>query len=229
MSQVITCPHCEKKLALKDELQGRDLICPQCRSRFAAPAGEQQPAADAFFDNLASAAGPVTATTKTSASGRSGAAMRSTATQAEARTMTGRAKKKKDQMMLVYIGGGIAAVVVVFILIALAMPHKDVTGSGGNKNMRFGMTESQRKRFFGELFHAVDELGPNKECRDEWRQLGSKWNLSDQQISEIRKEGMDRGWEQPAIPATTDQKQKTNRREWIRIMTQTHRDPILSQ
>ena len=134
---------------------------------------------------------------------------------------------KNDQMMLIYIGGGIAAAILVIVLIAVAASSGGSSAKKKAENIRFGMTESQRKRFFEELFHAVDELGPNKECRDEWRRLGSKWNLSDQQISEIRKEGMDRGWEQPAIPATTDQKQKTNRREWIRNMTEKGRDPIL--
>ena len=97
------------------------------------------------------------------------------------------------------------------------------------ENIRFGMTESQRQGLFKELFHAVNEYGPNQECRDKWRRLGRPWNLSDQQISDIRTEGMDRGWEQPEMAATMDQKHKTNRLEWIRTMNETHRDPVMSQ
>ena len=51
VSQVIACPHCDKKLTLRDELKGRPLICPKCKGRFTAPADEpepQEPAADVF-------------------------------------------------------------------------------------------------------------------------------------------------------------------------------------
>ena len=130
-------------------------------------------------------------------------------------------------MMMIYIGGGIAAAILLIVMVVAAMSTKSDGAKKKDENMRFGLTESQRKGFFKDLLHAVDEFGPNKACRDEWRQLGSKLNLSDRQISDIRKEGMEEGWEQPAIPATTDQKQKTNRREWIRIMTETHLDPIM--
>ena len=95
--------------------------------------------------------------------------------------------------------------------------------------MRFGLTESQRKRLFEDLFHAVDEIGSRngyKECREEWRRLGGEQNLNDQQISDVFKEGMDRGWEQPAMAATMDQKHKTNRLEWIRTMNETA-EPVM--
>ena len=59
--------------------------------------------------------------------------------------------------------------------------------------------------------------------------LGSEKNLNNQQISEVFKEGMDHGWEQPTMTATIDQKQKTNRHEWMLIWNETHREPIMSQ
>jgi hypothetical protein len=40
LSQVISCPNCEKKLSLRDELKGRTLVCPQCKGRFTAPSDE---------------------------------------------------------------------------------------------------------------------------------------------------------------------------------------------
>ena len=86
------------------------------------------------------------------------------------------------------------------------------------------MTESQRKHLFKDLFHAVDEIGSTnqyKDCREKWRQLGKPWNLTDQQIAAVRQEGIDEGWEQPAVAATMDQKEKTNRFDWIRTMNET--------
>ena len=236
VSQFIACPNCDKKLTLRDELRGRALICPECKGRFTVPIdeladegfgtisdGTPTPGGSdmTFLDNLATLPGPATAkiATKGAVSPISFAS----------RAAASHAKKKNDQMMMIYIGGGIAAAVLVVILVVVAISSKGGGGKKKDENMRFGLTESERKGLFKDLFHAVDEYGPSKECREEWRRLGSKWSLTDRQISDIRKEGMDRDWEQPAIPATTDQKQKTNRREWVRIMTETHLDPIMSQ
>ena len=133
--------------------------------------------------------------------------------------------------MLIYIGGGVAAAVLVAVLIVGTMS----SGGGGSRkkeNIRFGLTESKRKELFKELFHAVDEIGSShgyKDCHDEWCRLGRELKLTDEQISEVFKEGMDAGWEQPAMAATMDQKHKTNRMEWIRTMNETHRNPIMSQ
>lgn len=259
MSQVIACPNCDKKLAVKDELKGRALICPQCKGRFTVPADEPQSAAEVFdlvsdkappsggsdmdfFESLVPSPVPAAAktATKTASASRPAATARPTAAQSPAspidlgatRASASRAKKKDEQMMI-YIGGGIAAAVVVIVLVVLIV--KGMSSSNRsvkkqkNENIRFGMTETQRKKLFQDMLHAVDENGVCKECRDEWRRLGSESKLTDQQISDVLKEGMDQGWEQPALPATTVQKQKTNRREWIRNMTETHREPIMSQ
>ena len=40
MPVVVSCPNCEKKLAVKDELKGRALVCPQCKGRFSVPADD---------------------------------------------------------------------------------------------------------------------------------------------------------------------------------------------
>jgi len=259
VSQVIACPNCDKKLAVKDELKGRALICPQCKGRFTVPADEPQSAAEVFdiisdkaptpggsdidfFESLAPSPVPAAAktATKTASASRPAATARPTATQASAapvdlgatRAAASRAKNKDEQMMI-YIGGGIAAAVVVVVLIVLIVkgmpssPPNRVVKKPKNENIRFGM----RKEFFQKLLHAVDENGVCKECRDEWVRLGreNEPKLNDSQISDVLKEGMDQGWEQPALPATTVQKQKTNRREWIRAMTETQREPIMSQ
>ncbi|MGA2502410.1 MAG: hypothetical protein ABSH20_32110 [Tepidisphaeraceae bacterium] len=202
-----------------------------------------------FFDNLTSAASPAPAKTVTKAAAparpstarpapakASAKASAVPAATAASRAAASRAKKKNDQMMLIYLGGGIGAAILLALLAILIMSSGGGAGSsgGGGKKKddtppRFGMTGIQRKRFFESLLHAADENGPSKECRNEWVRLGREKNLSDQQISEVFKEGMDADWEQPAIPATVDQKQKTNRHEWVLMWNQTHRDPIMSQ
>ena len=237
MSQVISCPNCDKKLARKDDLRGRALICPQCQNRFT-PSTEESPSPGGFgmdfLDNLGPAPGPVAAktATKTSSAARGAAkGAASVTSSAASRTVATRAKEKKDQMMLIYIGGGIAAAVLVVIVAFMVMSSGGHGGGKGQKS-RFGMTLSQRQKFFEALFHAVDEIGSKnqyKDCRDEWRRLGREKNLTDQQIADILKEGMDQRWEQPALAATMDQKQKTNRIEWVRTMNETSREPVMSQ
>ena len=257
MSQVISCPNCGKKLALRDELRGRALLCPQCKTKFTTPIEGAESTAEvfdtaanttsspgdsnvAFLNSLAPTASATAATAATGSplAGRSPAPARSaagapataakSAASAAARTAPSRAKQKNDQMLFVYIGGGVAAAVVVLILIVVGLSSHG-GGKKDEKDVRFGMRLTERKRLFEDLLHAADQNGPNKECRDEWRQLGKKWNLSDQQISQVFSEGMDRNWEQPAVPATIDQKEKTNRHEWVLRWNQTHRDPIMSQ
>jgi len=250
VSQVIACPNCNKRLVLSDELKGRTLICPQCKGRFTVPAdetaagiGEFGTISDetplpggsdmAFLDDLAPLPGPGTAKMARPLAATGYAA--STASIAS-RAAAVRAKKKHNQLMMFYIGGGIVVVVLLVVMVAMSMLSGG--GDGGAKtkekdqNLRFGMTETERRKFFMDLVRAVDEIGDEngyRECRAEWRRLGSKVNLGDQQISDIRKEGMESGWDDPQLPATTEQKQKTNRREWIRIITETHRDPVMSR
>jgi hypothetical protein len=107
VSQVITCPQCDKKLALRDELKGRKLICPQCKGRFTAPTDEGDPSSEtfdstsdnpapadgsamAFLDGLASAPGPAAAKTpaKTSSTVRPATAARPSAGKAASAAAT---------------------------------------------------------------------------------------------------------------------------------------------
>ena len=202
---------------MKDELKGRALICPQCKSRFTSPGDESQPAADlfgqnsdetrspggsdmAFFDSLAaSTPGRGAAKAAAKALGRRPGPPHPSAASAASRAADRRVKQKNDQTMLIYIGGGVAVAVLVCVLIAVAMSSGGGSGGGGKKkveNIRFGLAESQRKRLFEDLFHAIDETGSKneyKECRKEWRRLGGEKNLNDQQVSYIFKEGMDGG------------------------------------
>lgn len=190
-----------------------------------------------FLDHLAPAPGPVAAkTTARKPSAAMPAATRPAAAKAAvsgaARGVAGRGTKKNDQTMMIYIGGGIAAAVLLIIIVAVAMSSGGGSGKKKDENPRFGLTESQRKRLFKDMFHAVDEIGSKqqyKACREEWRRLGGERQLNDQQLSEVLAEGLKQGWEQPAMEATMDQTQKTNRLEWIRTMNVSKHDPVLGK
>ena len=262
VSQVITCPNCDKKLALRDELKGRALVCPQCQGRFMAPADVPQAGPDlfgtasdeapspsasdmAFLDNLGPASAPAAAKTaaKTPAPARPGTSQRRSVAKASAystvssasRAAAIRAKKKNTELTMIYLGGGAAVAVLVGVLVAVVIgttggtaPSNGARAKKVDEVMRFGLTESQRQHLFEALLHAVDENGPNQQCRDEWRRLGREKNLTDQQITDVVQEGMDLGWPQPSLAATIDQRQKTNRLEWIRIRNGKNREPVMS-
>ena len=142
---------------------------------------------------------------------------------------SGRGRNQAQQMKLIIIGGGIA--LGVLVVVGLAVVLKDAF-SGDEKTkeveeLRFGLTEKQRRQLFEDMFHAVDVKGVTKACRDEWRRLGAELKLNDSQISAVLKEGFDRGWDQPALEVTQDQKQKTNRKNWIEVINRTGKDPIM--
>jgi hypothetical protein len=251
VSVVVSCPKCEKRLAVKDELKGRTLVCPQCKGRFSVPADDtpkdrlidvavDPPATGGgmdFLHNLGpssitsdKSSGPSFATANPASRPTNGRATPSTAAVARA---AGRAKKQAAQMKVIYIGGGIAAIVAVLLIVVAVALNGMGGGAGGggakkDENIRFNLTETQRKQLFSDMFHAVDVNGPTKTCRDVWRRLGGELKLNDSQISAVLQEGLDDGWEQPALEVTQDQKQKTNRRDWIRVMNETGHDPIMS-
>jgi hypothetical protein len=246
---VVCCPKCEKRLAVKDELKGRALVCPQCKSRFSVPADDapsdgvlgvaEEPRATGgsmdFLQNLGpssvgagKSASPSFAAADSTPWPTNGRAVGSSGAAARA---AGRAKKRTDQMKLFYIGGGIAAAVVIGLIVAAVAISGTGAGGGSKKkdeNIRFNLTETQRRQLFSDMFHAVDVNGPTKTCRDVWRRLGGELKLDDSQVSAVLKEGLDNGWEQPALEVKQDQKQKTNRRDWIRVMNESGHDPIMS-
>jgi hypothetical protein len=246
---VVSCPNCEKRLAVKDELKGRALVCPQCKSRFSVPTDdapkndllnvkEDSPATGGGMDFLhslgPSSVGAAKGNGQTSAPDYSAQRPASSrpAVSSSATARAGRVKKQAEQMKMIYVGGGVAAALLI-VVVAFAMfgQGNGGGGAGGKKkdeNIRFNLTEIQRRQLFSEMLHAVDVNGQTKTCRDIWRRLGAELKLNDSQISEVLKEGLDSDWEQPALEVTQDQKNKTNRRDWIRVINQTGRDPIMA-
>ncbi len=250
MPVVVSCPKCDKKLAVKDELKGRALVCPQCKGKFSVPAddgpqnellnvAEVSPATGGGVDFLHSL-GPASVgsakgngqTTAPAYSARRPTNTRPGISSAAAVRTAGRMKKQADQMKTIYIAGGVTAAVVALIVVVAVVMNASGGGNGGgakkDENIRFNLTETQRKQLFSDMFHAVDVNGPTKICRDVWRHLGGELKLNDSQISAVLKEGLDGGWDQPALEVTQDQKQKTNRRDWIRTMNESGHDPIMS-
>ena len=233
MSQVITCPNCDKKLALRDELKGRALICPQCKGRFTAPAdGPEEPAEEfgtfseevpspggadmAFLDSLTPTPGPVAAKTTTNSSTSLWSAAGKTAVSptAASRAAASRAKKKNDQMMLIYIGGGVAAAVLVAVLIVGTMSSGGGATKKKDEDIRFGLTGTVRHQLFKELILAVDKYGISKDCKEEWFRLADDYKLDRKYIKDVLDEGFDRkDWDQPA-PAHVTNKTRGVRMEW---------------
>jgi hypothetical protein len=193
-----------------------------------------------FLDDLGPSSPATKSASKASAtaSARSAASVRSSAAAAPSmaastglsRAAAARAKKQAEQMKMIYIGGGVAAAVVLVVIIAVAVSGG--SGAGGkekDQDVKYNLTQTQRKKLYVGFIHAVDVYGVSTKCRDAWRRLGTEAELDDSQVSAVVKEGLDRGWDQPAIEATMDQTQKVNRRDWIRKMTEAGgREPIMS-
>ena len=197
---VVSCPNCEKRLAVKDELKGRTLVCPECKSRFSVPAddsskdgllnvAEDTPAAGSGMDFLHSL-GPSSVgaakgngqTTAPAYAAQRPTSGRPAASSSATTRAAGRVKKQADQMKMIYIGGGIAAALLIVIVAALAINGAGGGNGGGAKkdeNIRFNLTETQRKQLFSDMFHAVDVNGPTKTCREVWRRLGGNLKLTD--------------------------------------------------
>ncbi len=252
--QVITCPNCDKKLALREELKGRALICPQCKGRFTAPSDEPQmevsvfdttsneassanDSAMDFLDSLGSSPNPAAGktTAKNSTSTRPATASRASIADAASPTASGasraaasRARKKNDQRMFFYIGGGVMAAVLVVVLVAIAALSDNVKQK--NENIRFGLTDSIRHQLFSKMILAVDEHGISKDCKEEWFRLADEYRLDRNHVKDVLDEGFDRkDWDQPQLVVTMDQKQKHNRQEWIATRNETKRDPVMAQ
>jgi uncharacterized protein YbaR (Trm112 family) len=246
---VVSCPNCEKRLAVKDELKGRALVCPQCKGRFSVPADDAQkdellgvaedPAATGggmdFLHNLGpSSVGATKGNGQTSALAYS--AQRPTigrpavSSSAAART-AGRVKKQADQKKLIGIGGGIAAAILIVIVASLAF--NGAGGGGGEKakeveDIRFGLKESDRIQLFQRLVRAVDERGISKSCKDEWYRLADEYKLDRKNIKDLLEEGFSFKNSKWVLPeATSTAKNRAVRMDWIRERTNGP-DPVLA-
>jgi len=232
VTQVIACPHCGKALALRDELKGYVLSCPQCKGRFAAPDDESVAAENelgaisaappspsgsdmAFLDDLATLSGPAAEriATKTRVAMHS---PDSPAASIASRLAAIRARRKSGQLMMIYVGGGIVVAVLLVVMVAMSMSSggEERKKKSGSEVVRFGMTDSVRHQLFSKMILAVDEYGISKDCKEEWFRLADEFKLDRKNIGEVLDEGFSRNdWDQPA-PAHVTSKTRGARMEW---------------
>jgi hypothetical protein len=245
---VVSCPKCEKKLAVKDELKGRMLVCPQCKGKFSVPGDEapndrlpnvvEESSAGGGMDFLhglgPSSVGATKGNGQTTApaySAQRSATSRPFASSAAAARGAGRSKKKADQMMMIYIGGGVAAVLLIVIVAALAINGSGGGGSSKPKepaDIRFGLDEGTRIKLFQLLVTTVDERGISKSCKDEWYRLADVYKLDRKNIKDLLDEGFSFKNNKWVLPeATSTAKNRAVRMDWVRERTNGP-DPILA-
>lgn len=234
VSNVVSCPNCEKKLAVKDELKGRTLICPQCKGRFTVPA-DDLPAADEvatgeggveFLNEL----GPSSASPAKSAGGAFASFASMRLSRHKAVHTSGRAKGQSRQMKLILIGGGIAVAVLVVVGLAVALSGANGGGAATKEveELRFGLTESTRIELFQKLVSAVDQHGITKSCKEEWYRLADEYKLDRSHIKDLLDEGFSFKNSRWILPeATSTAKNRALRMEWVRQRTNGP-DPVLA-
>jgi hypothetical protein len=241
VSIVVSCPNCEKRLAVKDELKGRSLMCPKCNGRFTVPLndvpGDIVPVAGelatgngsmGFLDDLGLAsAGPATST----AGGTSATAYSPRAVGGQSARAAEQSKRQADQMKMIYVGGGIAAAVL--IVVALAIALNGIGGRGEKakeaEDTRFGLTERTRIELFQKLVSAVDRDGISKSCKEDWFRLADEYKLDRSHIKDLLDEGFsykNSKWELPEAVSTA--KNKALRQDWVRQRTTNGTDPVLA-
>jgi phage FluMu protein Com len=215
VSRVISCPHCQRKLALKTEFQGRRLACPKCKGTFTMPDEDSAPAEASsspsgsgmdFLDSLSSGS-----------SGKKAAAnepmLPSSPSRSTYTKTAGKRKAKGNPLLGVYIGVGVVAAVVVLGAIVALM-------SGGGPSQREdkikdGLKLTERKKIFQDLYRAVDQNGPNEVCKQRWKQIAAEHKTNLEVIRRIIEDGMQEGWEQPGFE-NYNINAKTHRMDWIR-------------
>jgi phage FluMu protein Com len=222
LSREISCPHCNRKLSVRDELVGKRLACPQCKGKFDIPAeAVESPADDTegdFFDSL-SAATPAQAARP---AGRSPATpqklkkagAKGGAPAARLRRLAGPGGLKGIPPLAWYIAGGAAAAI---LLIAIVVAATHATPGGRKKAgvVKYGLSEAKRRQIFEELFRSVDQGGEEKATKNDWPKIAAGYKIDAAVLQKILDEGFDAGWEQPGFNNYTAE-MKMNRVEWLK-------------
>ena len=111
------------------------------------------------------------------------------------------------------IWGGAGLAVLFLLLIGWSLGGGGIVG--GSRNVKFNLTESQRKRLFSDLVGVVDNLGhTNKACRKRWQELQDQYGVNDEATREIIYEGCEHGWPEPNFEHVGQG--HANRQAWIR-------------
>jgi hypothetical protein len=155
---------------------------------------------------------PTRRSTVRPAGGRVGVAAGRGGDKSAARRTTKAAKADKIPMEYL-IGGGVAAGILVILLLIF-------TFSGGGLVGSRGLSEGQRRHLFYEIFEAVDQLGVNDNCRQEFRRIEKKYGVNDAAVAKILNEGLSAApgqlsnWRLPDFPEGTAAA-RANRKQWI--------------
>ena len=245
MATAISCPNCDCKMSVRSELAGQRVTCPHCKSPFLAPAadgaaggaaafpaGGSSPAGTDFFSDLSST------TTRPSASRPNGKAAGSSrgkaagssrgksAGSSRGKTAGGNRAAAKKLPIEWIIGGGVGAGLLLIILVLVMVMGGPSKGKHNSKNgkqtvVKFGLSESQRRKLFYDLYEAVDRCGVNDNCRQEWRNLEKRYGVDREAVAKILDEGMGGSggglsdWRLPDFPEGTPAA-RANRKQWIR-------------
>jgi hypothetical protein len=215
---------------VRDELLGKRVSCPHCKSGFLAAANGAGPAA---------ANGTAPTKAKTAASSSAGGMdfldglSDGPATTAGPAVAVARPKlvKKQQPPIGLFIAGGAGAVVLLFAIVIAVV----VSQSGPSAPARkWGLTLGQRQQVFYKLIEAVDLYGMTPEGKQAWHDLQQKYKIGDDATKAILEEGFNssgksisRGWPEPDLPSGKDASVKTNRRTWNRVRTEMGREPML--
>lgn len=228
MGQAIVCPQCQQRLSLKSDLEGKRVVCPLCKTVFDAPAtnGEQTDAVADTDSQATDSSVPGMEFLSSLPATRTGTKPTSGQTSAKQATVnTGRPKGKKKIPFELYVAGG---AVLVLILIGGIAAMMSVPPSGKKarvdkqekaENIKYGMTELQRRRVFYHLIEFVDKYGMGEPCLKAWRQNVAEYGINNDTIVKILDEGFTNRWPEPDFPAGNAAARK-NRRDWIRTRTE---------
>jgi hypothetical protein len=236
VSREIPCPHCQRKLSVRDELVGKRLACPQCKGEFQVPAEEPADAAGGpdlgFLDSLSTS--PAAAARP--AAGSSAAGPQKPKKQpaqkpaAKQRSPAGRpspwagvaANLKAVPRRAWYIGGGAAVAILLIIIVVMVIggPSGGKRSAGGKKRkpgpVLYGLSEVKRQHIFEELVRSIDQAGEEKAKKNEWPKIAAAYKLDSGILEKIVEEGLDNSdWLLPATENYTIQT-KTNRVEWLK-------------
>jgi len=237
VNRVISCPHCQLKLAIRSDLEGRRLACPKCKGIFlpdAEPAPQPEspaaegPAEPQHLDFLGGIGGnAATGPTR-------GAASRATTTKL---LRTQSSKSRSSSRLWWYIiggSGGLAAILVIGAMMLDTGNSRTQASSSQTKKdpqVKYGLSIDYRHRVFCELLQAVDANGLTKSCKQKWQEITDYYKIDLPTAVKIVDEGFEEEWEQPRILDSTAQT-RANRREYIKARTELRRkrpaaDPIL--
>ena len=242
MATAISCPNCDCKMSVRSELAGQRVTCPHCKSPFLAPAengaggragaasqsgGSDQGGMD-FLSDLSSspprpsASRPAGKTVGNSRGKTAGNSWAKTAGSSRGKPAGGGLDKIKKLPMEWIVAGGVGAALLLIILLVVVFMSGSSHG-GKHSNVKYGLSEPQRKKLYYDLLDAVNNYGVSDEGRKAWRSIEKRYGVGRDVVAKVLDEGMSAGgpgslntWPQPQFPAGNDAGRFAKFKEWVR-------------